>query len=253
MKSNRALITISALILAGLISSCKQIIPTGGGTSALLEKARKNIYTAESIEDRKRRDFLLNSALDQLKQAESDTKKKKKARFDGVNSGFALYYYTIGDYNRALQYSTSAIKENSKDPYIKVLDYRIKLKIKGKKYAREAVKELTRIVKDNPGMQIASITLGDAYYYLVEYKQARKYYRNVLLLGKEFQVSAADRIEILNEIERIKLNPKKFQSLIFSKGVKRGEIANLLYSVFGIHRKFRMKKPIPGTFKEWNM
>jgi tetratricopeptide (TPR) repeat protein len=251
MKEKKALIIISAFLITIVIQGCKQIIPTGSGTTVLLHKARKNIYMAESIEDRKRREFLLDSALDQLKRAESDEKKKKeKGKFDGINSGYALYYYTIGDYSRAREYSARALKENSKDPYNMVMDYRIKLKTKGKKYARDAVKELTRIVRANPDMPMAAITLGDAYYYLVEYGKARKYYRKVLLLGREFQISAADRIEILNEIERIKLNPKKYQSLIFSKGVKRGEIASLLHTVFGIQRRFRMKKALPGSFTD---
>ncbi len=251
MKGKNTILVISALFITIIIPGCKQIIPTGSGTDVLLYKARKNITMAESIEDRKRREFLLETALDQLKQAESGEKQRKeKAKFDGINSGYALYYYAIGDYSRAEEYSARALKENSRDPYNRVMDYRIKLKTKGKKYAREAVKELSQIVAKNPDMPMAAITLGDAYYYLVEYKQAREYYRRVLLLGREFQVSAADRIEILNEIERIKLNPKKYQSLIFSRGVKRGEIASLLYSVFGIQRMFRMKKELPGAFTD---
>lgn len=251
MKKRKTVPIISTLLTTVLIWGCKQIIPTGGSTTILLNKARKNIYMAESIEDRKRKGFLLDSALNQLRKAESGEKQRKeKAKLDGINSGYALYYYTIGDYSRAGEYSTRALKENSKNPYIKVMDYRIKLKTKGKKYAREAVKELTQIVKKNPDMPMAAITLGDAHYYLVEYKQARKHYRNVLLLGREFQVPAADRIEILNEIERIKLNPKKYQSLLFSRGVKRGEIANLLYTVFMIQRRFKIKKELPRTFTD---
>ncbi len=251
MKGKKLNLLLSALITVLFTGGCKQIIPAGGGSESLLRRARKNIITAESIEERKRKEFLLEKALDQLNQAESlEKKRKEKGKFDRVNRGYALYYYTIGDYSRAREYSTRALKENSKDPLTKVMDYRIKLKIKGKKYAREAVKELSKIVKNNPGMPMAAITLGDAYYYLVEYGNARKYYRQVLLLGKEFQIPAAERIEILNEIERIRLNPKKYQSLIFSRGVKRGELAELLYTVFRIQERFRIKREIPGEFSD---
>ena len=70
-----------------LLFSCGQI-KKSAGTADLLGKAKKNIMTAESIFDLKRKDDLLKTAEAELKEMEAKDQKKTTGRFSGLSDFF---------------------------------------------------------------------------------------------------------------------------------------------------------------------
>ncbi len=222
-----------------LIARCGKIVPgTGSGADALLINSKKNISRAEAIEDINRKKELLNTALAQIERAESIIKKSEKPS-QKADKYYAYYYFVKGDYKKAKEYAKSAISSGNKQDDLIVLDTRIRLKSEGKKFADKAIRILKGIINRKPNIAMAELTLGDSYFYKVDYIKARKHYKNVLFVGGMLQVLAAERLEILNEIEKIQLNPKKFQNIIFSKSLRRDETAYLLHKVYKIGKKLR--------------
>ncbi len=199
---------------------------------------KKNIMTAESLEDPKRRDLLLNNAYNALKKIEEEKSEDPKEQKD-LLALFALYNLIKGDLKAAGTFITLAKSKYKNDLFINTLDTRILLTGRGKSFAEPAIKILTRIVAKKHDIPMAHLVLGDSYFFTANFSKAQDHYKKVLLLGKEYQSLAADRLEIISEIQKIKLNSQKFQHIIFSKAIRRDQIANLLENAFKIANKLK--------------
>ncbi len=237
-------------LLSFMIIACGQIIPgSDSNIKNLVNRAKKNMYKAETIEDLKQRNGLLDEALGFIKQAELLIKKDEKNKKDfspeiEISYGFALYFYVRGDNLQSKKNLENAKSYKTNNTLIKVLETRILIKEKGKDYAKDAVDILNYIIKNDPDMAEAHLSLGDSYYYLMDFNKSRIHYRKVLFIGGDLQVLAAERLETLDEIEKLKIDPKQFQNILFSKAVSRGEIADLLQTVFRLDRYLRFSKPL---------
>ena len=74
----KSILFASFISLAFLLTNCGQIMKGGkGNMETLLDKAKKNIATAESLSDIKRKSDLLKTAESQLNEADAINKNQK--------------------------------------------------------------------------------------------------------------------------------------------------------------------------------
>ncbi|MBN2403616.1 MAG: S-layer homology domain-containing protein [Spirochaetes bacterium] len=218
-----------------------------GGLQGLLNKARKNITTAESLSDINRRSVLLKTAEAQLIEAEAASQKQKIME-DETATVYAYYYFVSGDYSNAKKSAAQSINRN--DPFIEILNTRISLKEKGKEAAADAAGVLERILAGSPENVMARLTLGDSRFLLGNFQEAQKHYTEVLKLGEAFQVQAADRLEVLDQIRRTGIDTKKVQNIILSLSVQRDEVADLLQRVYNADKYIKFSKTGEKTFTD---
>jgi tetratricopeptide (TPR) repeat protein len=235
------LISLSILSL-----SCGRSVKSGAGDSDThLGKARKNITTAESFSDLKRRNDLLKTAESQLKQAESADQKGNSK--NEIASYFAYLYFVYGDYVQARKYAEKNTDKN--DPFIAVLNIRIMLKEKGKESAKNAAGILEAILGRSGRNAMATLALGDCQFLLGNFQDAQKYYTEVLKIGEAFQVQAADRLEVMDQIKRSGIETSKVQNIILSQSVRRDEVADLLQRVLNADKHLKLGKA-DGEFND---
>ncbi|MDY6967238.1 MAG: hypothetical protein SVR08_01095 [Spirochaetota bacterium] len=213
----------------------------------LLHNTNKNITTAELLEDQKKKNKLLAETYKQLREAESISK-EKKILFKEVAKGFALYYYTTEDYVQAQKYSKIAMKHDGKDIELSVLNICISLKEKGKLYAPEAISKLKVIIIKSPGMALAELTIGDSYFLIDDFDEARKQYEKVMIIGGVYQVKASNRLEMLDKINRIGNITRNLHEMLLKKYVKREDISDLLNRVLEIRKYLKFGKRIKSDF-----
>ncbi len=240
-------VTISLAVI--LIGSCGQILPGGRkNIKDQLTKARKNLITAESIQDIKRRNELLNRAKGNISQAES-LSNREKIMINEIPSAYAYYYYVLGEYSEAKKFCDKALR-NISNAFLKVLNARIMLKQKGNVYTKKAEGTLKDVIKRLPNMSMAHLALGDTYFLMGNFTDARKHYEKIMTKGGDHVAQAADRLEDLNEIRSTGIKTQKVQNILFTTSVKRDEVANILHKVFHVEKKIKTWKKLEGNFKD---
>ncbi len=167
---------------------------------------------------------------------------------DETASVYAYLYFVSGDYGQAKKFA--AKNKNQNDPFVTVLNTRISLKEKGKEYAKNAITILETVLAGSPRNAMARLTLGDSHFLLGNFPEAQKHYTEVLKIGELFQVQAADRLEVLDQIKRTGINTGKVQNIIFSLSVRRDEIADLLQRVYIADKYMTFGKTDEKNFKD---
>jgi hypothetical protein len=99
-------------------------------------------------------------------------------------------------------------------------------------------------------MAMAHLAMGDSHFILGNFQNAQKSYIKVLEIGETFQVQAADRLEILDEIRSAGIDTKKVQGIIFSNTIRRDEIADLLERVYNADKYLKFGKPGEKAFND---
>jgi tetratricopeptide (TPR) repeat protein len=240
------LISISLMALLSCGSFTKGTL---GSTDSLLRDAEWNIIKSNSIEDIKSRDVLLSESMIKLKQAEEICRERNSCPSD-LYSTFALYYLFKGEYIEAKKYVNAAKKKDTKNEKAYIIETRILLQEKGSSYAREAIKFLSNSGEISRGSLLADLTLGDCYFLLGDFLKAREVYTRILKANREFQVESANRLETIYTIESIKLNPKQVKGILFSKGVRRDDIAYLLDKEFAIKNYIQRGEERRSSFSD---
>ena len=235
------------LLSISVIAGCGQIKGEKGDVGVLLDKAVKNITTAESFSDIKRKNDLLKIAQSQLNEAQVLIKNQKLSENE-IASGYAYYYFVSGDYGLAKKFVENITDKN--DPFVSVLTTRIALKEKGKDYAKTAVGNLENILGRDPRNAMARLTLGDSHFILGNFQEAQKQYTEVLKIGEAFQVQAADRLEVLAQIRSTGIDTGKVQNIILSISVRRDEIAGLLKRILNIDKHLKFGKTGEKNFMD---
>jgi tetratricopeptide (TPR) repeat protein len=244
-KSN---LYVSFISLLFLLTNCGQIMKgEQGNVQNLLDKAKKNITTAESLSDIKHKSDLLKTAESQLNQAEAISQKEKILENE-TTFAYAYFYFVSGDYGQAKKLASKNKDQN--DPFAVVLNTRIFLKEKGKEYAKNAIGVLEFVLTGSPRNAMARLTLGDSHFLLGNFQEAQKHYTEVLRIGEAFQVQAADRLEILDQIRRTGIDTGKVQNIILSSSVRRDEIADLLQRVYNADKYLKFGKAGEKNFKD---
>lgn len=230
--------------------SCGSFTKGGSGsTDSLLKDAEWDIIKSNSIEDIKSRDILLSESLIKLKQAEEICREKNACPSD-LYATFALYYLFKGEYIEAKKNINAAKKKDTRNEKAYVIETRILLREKGSSYAREAIKFLSNSERISRGSLLADLTLGDCYFLLGDFLKAREVYTRILKANRAFQVESANRLETIYTIESIKLNPKQFKDILFSKGVRRDDIACLLDKEFSIRKYLKRGEERRTSFRD---
>jgi tetratricopeptide (TPR) repeat protein len=244
-KSNLYVCLISLLFL---LTNCGQIIKSEQGTvQNLLGKARKNITTAESFSDIKRKSDLLKTAQAQLNEAQAIAKIQKSMENE-IASGYAYYYFASGEYGLAKKFAENITDKN--DQFGLVLNTRILLKEKGKDFAKNATAILEPVLNANPRYAMARLTLGDCNFLLGNFQEAQKQYTEVLKIGEAFQFQAADRLEVLDQIRRTGIDTSKVQNIILSISLRRDETAYLLMHIFNADKYLKFGKTGEKNFMD---
>ncbi|MFH0977052.1 MAG: tetratricopeptide repeat protein [Spirochaetota bacterium] len=235
------------LCLLFFFQACGQIKSDKGNVENLLEKASKNIATAESLSDIARKNNLMKTAESQVQEA--DTLSVKLTEMQGkVNSVYAYLYFVNGDYTKAKKFAEKNKDKN--DPFMTVLNTRISLKEKGSEFARNAIGRLEPVLTTYPRNAMARLTLGDCHFLLGNFQDAQKQYTEVLKIGEAFQVLAADRLEVMDQIRRTGVDTGKVQNVILSLYVRRDEAADILKRIYNADRYLKFGKTGEKNFKD---
>jgi tetratricopeptide (TPR) repeat protein len=244
-------VSILFVCLAGMVFlsiNCGQIMKgEKSNVENLLNKAKKNITTAESLADLKNKTDLLKTAESQLNEADALNQKETNMENE-IAAVYAYLYFVSGDYNQAKKLASKNTDKN--DSFVAVLNVRISLKEKGKEYAKNAISILEQLLAGSPQNAMARLTLGDSHFLTGNFQDAQKDYTDVLKTGEAFQVQAADRLEILDQIRRTGIDTGKVQNIIFSSSVRRDEIADLLQRVYNADKYLKFGKAAEKNFKD---
>jgi tetratricopeptide (TPR) repeat protein len=231
-----------------LAMNCGQIMKgEKSNVENLLNKAKKNITTAESLADLKNKSDLLKTAESQLNEADA-LNQKEKTMENEIAAVYAYLYFVSGDYNQAKKLASKNTNHN--DPFVAVLNIRISIKEKGKEYSKNAINILEPLLAGSPNNAMARLTLGDSHFLIGNFQEAQKDYTEVLKTGEAFQVQAADRLEVLDQIRRTGIDTEKVQNIIFSSSVRRDEIADLLQRVYNADKYMKFGKSTEKNFKD---
>ncbi len=206
----------------------------------------KNLTNAESIENPVQKNKLLNKAYTLLMQRHSELVKQKRSDAT-VAALLAYYYYLKGSYQDALaQLELAQSLPSGDNVLMQIMQARILLATKGKAGAVSALNDVKSLENsDNP---MAFITIGDAYFLKGDYDKARDNYTNALLINKELQVVAANRLEVISRIKTLSINIAKVSDFILEPAMTREKLAYVLYEVFGVHNKISTSKPLDVNF-----
>lgn len=224
--------------------SCGQLITQS--TQKEYELIYKNLTNAESIENPVQKNKLLNKAYTLLMQRQGELKKEKKS--DATVAALLAYYFFLkGNYQDAsaqAELAQSIGKGNNQLSVI--LQARILLATKGKTAAQSAL-DIVRSLdsSDNP---MAFIATGDAYFLKAEYDKARDNYTKALLLNKELQVVAANRLEVISRIKTLTINVAKVSDFILEPTMTREKLAYLLNDIFEVQKYITAGKSFDANF-----
>ncbi|MCX8125020.1 MAG: S-layer homology domain-containing protein [Spirochaetes bacterium] len=224
--------------------SCGQIITQTPKKD--YERIYKNLTNAESIENLVQKNKLLNTAYTLIMQRHGELVKEKKSDAT-VASLLAYYYFLKGNYQDAgAQAELAQSISTGTDPIGLILQARILLATKGKAGAGSALDILRSLEGlDNP---MAYIATGDAYFLKSDYDKARDNYTKALLLNKELQVVAANRLEVISRIKTLTIDVAKVSDFILEPVITRDKLAHLLYEIFEIQKYITVTKPLPADF-----
>ncbi len=208
----------------------------------------KNLTNAESIENPAQKNKLLNKAYILLMQRQGELIKEKKS--DATVAALLTYYYFLkGNYQDAAAQAELAQSIGKGDnPLNVILQARILLATKGKTAATGAL-DIVRSLdsSDNP---MAFIATGDAYFLKAEYDKARDNYTKALLLNKELQVVAANRLEVISRIKTLTINVANVSDFILEPTMTREKLAYLLNDIFEVQKYITGAKPVEANFTD---
>ncbi|GAB4221311.1 MAG: hypothetical protein Kow00102_16080 [Spirochaetota bacterium] len=234
---------ILIFVLISLLS-CGQLIQQSPQKD--YELIYKNLTNAESLENPVQKDKLINKAYTLLMQRKRELLKEKKSD-PTVAALLAYYYFLKGNYQDAsaqVELAQSSVSGNN--PLGVIIQARVLLATKGKAGAQNAldiVKSLT--VTESP---MAYIVTGDAYFLKGDYDKARDNYTKALLLNRELQVVAANRLEVISRIKTLSINVAKVSDFILEPAMTREKLAYLMYEIFEVPKYIAAAKPLDANF-----
>lgn len=237
----RALVIVMIMLV-----SCTQTVRET--TKKELDSAYKNLTSAESLENAVQRGKLLDRAYSIITRRQSELAKEKKSE-SRLTVLLSYYYYLKGSYQDALSQAELAQSHAAgTDPLAGVLQARIMLAAKGKASVQSAL-ELLRTAEgfDNPMLFIAR---GDAHFLKGDYPAARENYRKALLLNRELQVVAANRLETIARIKSLTIDITKVSDVILIPAMTRDAVAYLMYEIFELHKHISRGKPLDSNFED---
>ena len=234
------LIILSLIILV----SCSKLVTQSSQKE--YDVIYKNLTNAESVENPTQRDKLLNRAYTFLMQRQSALSKEKKTDVH-ISSLLAYYYFLKGNYQDALSQTELVQSLSAGGNYLgTILHARVLLALKGKSEASNVLNILKPLeTLDNPMVFIA---MGDAYFIKGEYDSARENYKKALLLNKELQVVASNRLESIARIKSITINPSKVSDIILQPTITRDKLAYILHDIFELQKYITVSKPLEANF-----
>jgi len=130
------------------------------------------------------------------------------------------------------------------------LSARILLKEQGRVKSDEALDLLKKARELKPGLSYTDLGFGDCHFLKGNYSEARRYYTLVLRSDTGFQVDASDRMETIYQIENLGINPGEMQDVIFSRGIQRDDVADLLDRVFQVEKMAVSKIPLKSDYRD---
>lgn len=224
--------------------SCGQLIKQSPQKD--YELIYKNLTNAESLENPIQKNKLLNKAYTLLMQRRGELLKEKKSDAH-VFALLAYYYYIKGNYQDALA-QTELVQSTASGASSlgTIMQARILLATKGKAGATQALDILKQLEGiENPMTYIAA---GDAYFIKGDYDKAREHYKNALLLNKELQVVAANRLEAIGRIKTLTINVSKVSDFILQPTITRDKLAYILYEIFEVQKYIATVKALDANF-----
>jgi len=229
------------MLLLLLSVSCSQLIKPDSKRE--YENIYKHLTNAESLENPVQKEKLLTRAYGIIQQSALTKREKTDSRLLALLS---YYYFLKGNYKDAEVNIGSAQPLSADDPFMAVLQARIILATQGKSGVQAALGLLSPYEKyDNPMMYIAT---GDAYFIKGDYTTARDNYKKALLLDKELQVVAANRLEVISRISTLTIDVSKVSDFILQPAMTRDKVAYLMYEIFEIQKYISAVKPLDANF-----
>jgi tetratricopeptide (TPR) repeat protein len=223
--------------------SCGQLIKQSPQRD--YELIYKNLTNAESLENPVQKDKLINKAYTLLMQRQGELIKEKKSDAT-VAALLAYYYYLKGNYQDASSQVELASSPSGNNPLGVIIQARVLLSTKGKVGAQGALDILHAVEgSDNP---MAFIALGDAYFLKTDYDKARDNYTKALLLNRELQVVAANRLEVISRIKTLSINVAKVSDFILEPTMTRDKLAYIMYEIFELQKYIAATKPLDDNF-----
>jgi len=226
-----------------ILISCGQLIKQSSQKD--YERIYKNLTNAESLENPVQKDKLINKAYTLLMQRQAELIQEKKSDTT-VAALLAYYYYLKGNYQDASSQVELASSPSGNNPLGAIIQARVLLSTKGKAGAQGAL-DILRAVEglDNP---MAFIAMGDAYFLKADYDKARDNYTKALLLNRELQVVAANRLEVISRIKTLSINVAKVSDFILEPTMTRDKLAYILYEIFELQKYIATAKPLDANF-----
>ncbi|MEJ5362994.1 MAG: tetratricopeptide repeat protein [Spirochaetota bacterium] len=224
--------------------SCGQLIKQSPQKD--YELIYKNLTNAESLENPVQKDKLLNKAYTLLMQRQSELLKEKKSE-PTVAALLGYYYFLKGNYQDAsAQVELAQSLPSGNNALGVIIQARVLLATKGKAGAQGALEILNLLdVTENPMVYIAT---GDAYFLKGDYDKARDNYTKALLLNRELQVVAANRLEVISRIKTLSINVAKVSDFILEPTMTRDKLAYILYEIFELQKYIAAAKPLDANF-----
>lgn len=236
------------MIVMSIVVSCTQIVKPG--LQKEYQIIYKNLTNAESIENPVQKEKLLNNAYNLLSQMQAQISKEKKSN-SSLMALLSYYYFLKGNYQDAMaQIELAQSLSTSNDPLVVIMQSRLLLASKGKAAAQQAIDNLAQLDGDDHPM--AYITKGDALFLKAEYEKARESYKKALMLNRELQVVAANRIELVAKIKSLNINIAKVSDFILQPVVTRDKIAYLMYEIFELQKYVTTTKTLTADFMDIN-
>jgi tetratricopeptide (TPR) repeat protein len=224
--------------------SCGQLIKQSPQKD--YELIYKNLTNAESLENPIQKNKLINKAYTLLMQRQAELLKEKKS--DATVAALLAYYYFLkGNYQDAkAQVELAQSLQSGNNPLVVIIQARILLATKGKAGAQSALDILKLL--DSSENPMAYIATGDAYFLKGDYDRARDSYTKALMLNKELQVVAANRLEVISRIKTLSINVAKVSDFILEPTMTREKLAYVMYEIFELQKYIAVAKPLDANF-----
>lgn len=232
------------IVIAVFFISCVQLIKLSPQKE--YELIYKNLTNAESLENPLQKNKLIDKAYTLLMQWQAELLKGKKS--DATMATLLAYYYFLkGNYHDAsTQVELAQSLPSGNNPLGIIIQARILMARKGKAGAQGALDILKLL--DGSENPMAYIATGDAYFFKGSYDKARDSYTKALLLNKELQVVAANRLEVISRIKTLSINVAKVSDFILEPTMTRDKLAYVMYEIFELQRYIAVTKTLDANF-----